>query len=168
MTAWFRDNQIYRNDVNGNAQTIYYMQDGEPPQITGMGVIESGDCSFYIEDKQVGDDRLPQGPRLEHLSDGQDSRRSGALPQGVQVGGRAASDAGGGFRPQGPALAARGEEASGASGFPLLKALEERKKQLIEERRWADRNDQVDAATVEWMRALGFEVGQPRESGPKL
>jgi len=52
--------------------------------------------------------------------------------------------------------------------FPLLKALEERKKQLIEERRWADRNDQVDAATVEWMRALGFEVGQPRESGPKL
>ena len=29
------------------------MQDGEPPQITGMGVIESGDCSFYIEDKQV-------------------------------------------------------------------------------------------------------------------
>ena len=53
MTAWFRDNQIYRNDVNGNAQTIYYMQDGEPPQITGMGVIESGDCSFYIEDKQV-------------------------------------------------------------------------------------------------------------------
>ena len=52
--------------------------------------------------------------------------------------------------------------------FPLLKALEERKKRLIEERRWADRNDQVDAATVEWMRALGFEVGQPRESGPKL
>ena len=42
MTAWFRDNQIYRNDVNGNAQTIYYMQDGEPPQITGVGVIESG------------------------------------------------------------------------------------------------------------------------------
>ena len=30
MTAWFRDNQIYRNDVNGNAQTIYYMQDGTP------------------------------------------------------------------------------------------------------------------------------------------
>ena len=85
MTAWFRDNQIYRNDVNGNAQTIYYMQDGEPPQITGMGVIESGDCSFYIEDKQV-----------------------------VTI------------------------------------------------------VYQVDAATVEWMRALGFEVGQPRESGPKL
>ena len=53
MTAYFYNNQIYRNDVNGNAQTIYYMQDGEPPEITMMGVIESGDCSFYIEDKQV-------------------------------------------------------------------------------------------------------------------
>ena len=53
MTAYFCNNQIYRNDVNGNAQTIYYMQDGEPPEITMMGVIESGDCSFYIEDKQV-------------------------------------------------------------------------------------------------------------------
>ena len=52
--------------------------------------------------------------------------------------------------------------------FPLLKNLEERKKKLIEERRWADRNELVDAATVEWMRVLGFEVGQPRESGPKL
>ena len=52
--------------------------------------------------------------------------------------------------------------------FPLMKALEEHKKKLIGERRWADRIDQVDPATVEWMRALGFEVGQPRESGPKL
>ena len=53
MTAWFRDNEIYRNDVNGNVQTIYYMQDGEPPEITDVGFIESGDCSFYIEGKQV-------------------------------------------------------------------------------------------------------------------
>ncbi len=53
MTALFRNNQIYRNDVKGNAQTIYYMQEDEPPEITGMGVIESGDCSFYIEEKQV-------------------------------------------------------------------------------------------------------------------
>ena len=43
MTAYFFNNQIYRNDVNGNAQTIYYMQDGEPVEITMMGVIESGE-----------------------------------------------------------------------------------------------------------------------------
>ena len=39
----------------------------------------------------------------------------------------------------------------------------EHKKRLIEQRRWADRNDQVDPLTVEWMRELGYEVGQPRE-----
>ena len=45
---------------------------------------------------------------------------------------------------------------------------EERKQMLVESGRWADRTDQVDAATVEWMRQLGYEVGQPRESGPQL
>ena len=41
--------------------------------------------------------------------------------------------------------------------------IEEHNKRLIEQRRWADRNDQVDPLTVEWMRELGYEVGQPRE-----
>ena len=54
----------------------------------------------------------------------------------------------------------------GGVGKSTIAALMVRR--LIEQRRWTDRNDQVDAATVEWMRALGFEVGQPRESGPKL
>ena len=27
-------------------RSVYYMQDGEPPEITGMGVNESGDCSY--------------------------------------------------------------------------------------------------------------------------
>ena len=76
MTAWFRDNEIYRDDVNGNAQTIYYMQDGEPPQITGMGVIESGDARSY-RGQADRDDRLPQGSRVEHLPDGEDPGRSG-------------------------------------------------------------------------------------------
>ena len=53
MTAYFRDNQIFRNDVNGNAQTIYYMTDGEPPVVTTMVVIESGDLSFYFENKEL-------------------------------------------------------------------------------------------------------------------
>jgi hypothetical protein len=47
--------------------------------------------------------------------------------------------------------------------FPIMMRIEEHKKRLIEQRRWADRNDQVDPLTVEWMRELGYEVGQPRE-----
>ena len=52
--------------------------------------------------------------------------------------------------------------------FPLQQVLEQRKKLYIEQGRWSDRNDLVDPATVEWMHALGYEVGQPRESGPEL
>lgn len=32
MTAYFYNNQIYRNDVNGNAQTIYYMRTASRPR----------------------------------------------------------------------------------------------------------------------------------------
>ena len=168
MTAWFFDNEIYRNDVNGNAQTIYYMQDGEPPEITGMGVIESGDCSFFIEDKQVVTivyredpdwniypmNKIPADQEL-YLKDfkWEGARR----PTQADVFDRK-------IRPSQRTEKSRLPHPD----FPLLKALEEHKKRLIEERRWADRNDQVDAATVEWMRTLGFEVGQPRESGPGL
>ncbi len=168
MTAYFRDNAIYRNDVNGNAQTIYYMQDGEPPQITGMGVIESGDCSFYIEDKQVVTIVYRKDPDwniypMDKIPPDQELFLKGFKWEGAR-------------RPTQADVFDRTIRPSQREvksllphpDFPLLKALEEHKKRLIEERRWADRNEQVDAATVEWMRALGFEVGQPRESGPEL
>lgn len=168
MTAYFRDNAIYRNDVNGNAQTIYYMQDGEPPQITGVGVIESGDCSFYIEDKQVITIVYRKDPDwniypMDKIPPDQELFLKGFKWEGAR-------------RPTQADVFDRTIRPSQREvksqlphpDFPLLKALEEHKKRLIEERRWADRNELVDAATVEWMRALGFEVGQPRESGPKL
>ena len=168
MTAYFRDNAIYRNDVNGNAQTIYYMQDGEPPQITGVGVIESGDCSFYIEDKQVITIVYRKDPDwniypMDKIPPDQELFLKGFKWEGAR-------------RPMQADVFDRTIRPSQREvksqlphpDFPLLKALEEHKKRLIEERRWADRNEQVDAATVEWMRALGFEVGQPRESGPEL
>ena len=168
MTAYFRDNAIYRNDVNGNAQTIYYMQDGEPPQITGVGVIESGDCSFYIEDKQVITIVYRKDPDwniypMDKIPPDQELFLKGFKWEGAR-------------RPTQADVFDRTIRPSQREvksllphpDVPLLKALEEHKKRLIEERRWADRNEQVDAATVEWMRALGFEVGQPRESGPEL
>ena len=163
MTAYFYNNQIYRNDVNGNAQTIYYMQDGEPPEITMMGVIESGDCSFYIEDKQVVQivyrneitdafypmDKIP--PTQELYLKGfkwEGARR----PAQADVFDRR-------IRPS--QRAARSQMRH--PDFPIMMRIEEHKKRLIEQRRWADRNDQVDPLTVEWMRELGYEVGQPRE-----
>lgn len=168
MTSYFRNNEIYRNDVNGNAQTIYYMQDGEPPQITDVGFIESGDCSFYIEGKQVVTIVYRQDPvwnlyPIDKLPADQELFLKGFRWEGA----RRPSQRDVFDRRIRPTLRAE-KSALPHPSFPLREALEQRKKTLSEAGRWSDRTDQVDAATVEWMRSLGYEVGQPRESGPAL
>ena len=47
--------------------------------------------------------------------------------------------------------------------FPIKESIDAARKRLSESGTWADRSEQVDAATVEWMHSLGFEVGQPRQ-----
>ena len=164
MTAYFFNNQIYRNDVNGNAQTIYYMQDGEPVEITMMGVIESGEISFFIEDKQVvqityrGDPVYNFYP-MDKIPPTQDIRLKGFKREGA----RRPSQAEVFDRRIRPSERERRSEMKHPD-FPIMQRIDEHRKRLIEQRRWTDRNDQVDAATVEWMHSLGYEVGQPRKT----
>lgn len=164
MTAYFFNNQIYRNDVNGNAQTIYYMQDGEPVEITMMGVIESGEISFFIEDKQVvqityrGDPVYNFYP-MDKIPPTQDIRLKGFKWEGA----RRPSQAEVFDRRIRPSERERRSEMKHPD-FPIMQHIDEHRKRLIEQRRWTDRNDQVDAATVEWMHSLGYEVGQPRKT----
>ena len=164
MTAYFFNNQIYRNDVNGNAQTIYYMQVGEPVEITMMGVIESGEISFFIEDKQVvqityrGDPVYNFYP-MDKIPPTQDIRLKGFKWEGA----RRPSQAEVFDRRIRPSERERRSEMKHPD-FPIMQRIDEHRKRLIEQRRWTDRNDQVDAATVEWMHSLGYEVGQPRKT----
>ena len=164
MTAYFFNNQIYRNDVNGNAQTIYYMQDGEPVEITMMGVIESGEISFFIEDKQVvqityrGDPVYNFYP-MDKIPPTQDIRLKGFKWEGA----RRPSQAEVFDRRIRHSERERRSEMKHPD-FPIMQRIDEHRKRLIEQRRWTDRNDQVDAATVEWMHSLGYEVGQPRKT----
>ena len=164
MTAYFFNNQIYRNDVNGNAQTIYYMQDGDPVEITMMGVIESGEISFFIEDKQVvqityrGDPVYNFYP-MDKIPPTQDIRLKGFKWEGA----RRPSQAEVFDRRIRPSERERRSEMKHPD-FPIMQRIDEHRKRLIEQRRWTDRNDQVDAATVEWMHSLGYEVGQPRKT----
>ena len=54
MITYFRNNDIYRNDVDGNVQTIYFEQDTEGSlKVTEMAYIESASASFYIEEQQL-------------------------------------------------------------------------------------------------------------------
>ena len=53
MYSYFRDNEIYRDDVDGNAETIYYMQDEKTQELQGMMYITSADMTFYIEGQEI-------------------------------------------------------------------------------------------------------------------
>lgn len=163
MTAYFRQNNIYRNDVNGNARTIYYIQDGEPPEVTGMMVIESGDISFFIEERQVVQITYRGNPvysiyPLDKIPPTQDLYLKGFKWQGA----RRPTQAEVFDRRIRPSERER-RSAMPHPDFPILGRVDSHKKRLMELRQWFDRNDQVDEATVQWMRELGFEVGQPRE-----
>ena len=165
MVSHFRNNEVYRNDVNGNAQTIYFMEDGEPPVITGMATIESGDISFFIEKKQVVQivyrvnpvwpiypiDQVPEDVPMYLKGFKWQADRRPVLDSVFN-------------RTIRPSQRLRKEHLPHPT-FPIERRIEQYKQQLIERQEWIDRNDQVDPLTEEWMHDLGFEVGQPRESG---
>ena len=108
MTAYFYNNQIYRNDVNGNAQTIYYMQDGEPPQITMHGRHRERRL-FVLYRGQAGGARSPTATEpvynfypMDDIPPTQDLYLKGFKWEGARR-----PDAGRCVRPQDPTLAAR-------------------------------------------------------------
>lgn len=53
IEALFEDGVMYRTNIDGNAQTYYYMVDEADGAMMGYLVAESSDMSFYIEDNTV-------------------------------------------------------------------------------------------------------------------
>jgi lipopolysaccharide export system protein LptA len=51
MTAFFRNNDIYRIDVNGNGQTLYYPADDD--EYIGVNMDESSSIVIYFKDNQI-------------------------------------------------------------------------------------------------------------------
>lgn len=165
MTAYFRDNRIYRNDVVGNAQTIYYMTDGEPPVVVTMGVITSGDISFYFEERELVQMTWRANPDYQFYPIFPDYQVPDDQPLYLK-----------GFHWEGARRPSRRDvfdrtvrpserEARlrlAQPDFPIMQRIEAYKKQLIASGRWIDRNEPVDQQTAEWMHDLGYEVGQPR------
>ena len=62
MTAYFDNGKVYRNDVDGNAQTIYFLQDEGSPEVTGLMYIESASISFYLVDGEMDKIAYKQNP----------------------------------------------------------------------------------------------------------
>lgn len=154
MSAHFRDNQIYRNDVNGNVQTIYYMEENNPPEITMMAYIESADMTSYIEDRRIvgityrGNptyifypmDKIPESQPLflQGFSWEKDRR-----PTKEDV-----------FKRKIRESLREVKEALEKPAFPINDALDRRKERLIRRKAWSDRTDTLSVETLEWLESL--------------
>ncbi len=157
MSAHFRDNQIYRNDVNGNVQTIYYMEENNPPEITMMAYIESADMTSYIENRRIvgityrGNptyifypmDKIPESQPLflQGFSWEKDRR-----PTKEDV-----------FKRKIRESLREVKEALEKPAFPINDALDRRKERLIRRKAWSDRTDTLSVETLEWLESLSTD-----------
>ncbi|MDD3107802.1 MAG: OstA-like protein [Alistipes sp.] len=57
ITAYFSQGEVQKMDVNGNAETYYFMEEGDSThkEITGFLVAESSNLTFQFTDKTVSD-----------------------------------------------------------------------------------------------------------------
>lgn len=152
MTAHFRDGAIYRDDVNGNAQTIYYTQDSHTGEVTEMMYIESGGASFYINGQtlerityqgnptgilypigQVPESQMVRLPDFEWRG-AERPTRHGVFDLEI--------------RPS------RREEIRSLSRptFPISEQIERRKRNLMESGTWLDRVDVLSPEDEEFLR----------------
>ena len=60
MTCHFKNNEMYRVDVNGNGQTIYYPKDEKG--IIGVNKAECSDLIIYINDGKVSSIKFLKKP----------------------------------------------------------------------------------------------------------
>ena len=161
MFAYFADNDLYRVDVNGNVQTIFFQKDGMPQQVVMMAVIESGDATFYIEERQLAKivyrtnpvwpiypiDRIPADVSMYLEGFKWEGERRPTRNEIFN-------------RTERPSQREENEQQP-LPKFPIRQFIDAQRERYVKAGMWADRNEEVDIQTVEWMRSLGFEVGQP-------
>ena len=157
MIAFFNENnEIYRNDVNGNVQTIYYMQDEGTADVTMMAYIESGDMTAYIENRQLKGITYRTNPTyyfypIDKIPEDREKRLKGfgwhenRRPSRDSVMTRAIR----------PTERTEREEIQRPT-FPIEKALILRKERLLNMGRWKDRTDTLSVETIEWVESVKY------------
>ena len=150
MKAYFANGEVYRNDVDGNAQTIYYMQEEDAPDVTGMMYIESSAISFYLVDGEMDKIAYKQNPEyvlypVQMIPEDQELR----LPD---------FDWYDELRPTRDSVHQRAIESSRRESlsvqrkplFPITDRIDYDRRRLVENRVWIDRLDELTPEIVEW------------------
>lgn len=154
MIAHFRNNTIYRNDVDGNVQTIYYVQEQYSPDPTMMAYIEAGDMSSYIENGQLASITYRTNPTywfypIDMIPADRSTKLQGFTWQPER---RPARDSV--FKRTVRESVRKEKEKLALPQFPISAALERRKERLLREKSWRDRTDTLSYETIEWVESV--------------
>lgn len=155
MIAYFNEkNELYRNDVNGNVQTIYYMQEEDSPQITMMAYIESGDMTANLENRQLKGITYRTNPTyffypIDKIPEDRETKLKGFKWEANR-------------RPTRDSVMTRTirpteriEKGNLARpNFPIERAMTLRRQRLLEQGRWRDRTDTLSIETIEWVESV--------------
>ena len=151
MKAYFENGSVYRNDVDGNAQTIYYMQEEEnTTDVTGLMYIESAGISFYFFNGEIDKIAYKQNPEyvlypMEMIPETQELR----LPDFEWYYDR---------RPQRDSVVQRDIRTSRRESssvqkkprFPITERIDYDRRRLVENGEWEDRVDELSPEIIEW------------------
>ncbi len=150
MNAYFADGQVYRYDVDGNAQTLYYMQEEGETEVTAMMYIESSAISFYLDDGQMDQIVFKQNPEYILYPMNMVPETQERMLQGFEW-----CDS---LRPTREQICNRRQRNSKRESvaklkrptFPIVERIDYDRRRLVENRMWKDRRDKLSPEVIEW------------------
>lgn len=161
MTAYFHNSEVYRNDVDGNAQALYYLQEDDDPELMGFLVLICADISFLFEDQFVAYiiargnpdskiypmDKIPSSqPQTLPMFSWEIERK----PSRSDVFDRT-------IRPSQRETYLRKPKPR----FLISKRINHRREWLTKQKLWVDRNDVLTPETLEFIERLKADASQP-------
>ncbi|MFI3331276.1 MAG: OstA-like protein [Rikenellaceae bacterium] len=161
IEAFFRDNSIYKTDINANAHTLYYMTETDANgQVHTIGflVVESASTTFNIEDRTVESIVYKGKPEyviypMNKIPVTQDKLFDNfkweieRKPTRETIFNRT-------VRPS-----QRTEyKAMQEPTFPITERINAHKQRLIKAGKWNDPTDLISELALEFVRSLGYEI----------
>lgn len=154
IEAFFRDNDIYKADVVGNAQTLYYMQDEKTGELNGFMTLECADMTFHINNKQMEDIVGRGNPvyamyPMDKIPDKVDQRLKGFVWKGD-------------LKPRREDVFTRyirpserdRHEAMPQPQFPLTDRINKDREEKVKRRIWVERNDRLSQEAEDFIREI--------------
>lgn len=150
MISFFENGKVYRNDVNGNAQTIYYLQEEEGADVTALMYIESSAITFYLDDGSIDKISYKQNPEyvlypMEMVPESQERKLQGfdwqedRRPTRVIICDRR--------------IVKSNRERAAAirrPTFPIMERIDYDRRRLVENKMWKDRKDRLTPDVIDW------------------